>query len=189
MVGHPLAVKRVPASDAPVTGAASRALHAAASTVDTWPMHAPHRFIRTYPVRFEDCDGAGIVFYPRYFLMANRIVEDWFADGLGLDFAALHQVHRLGIPTVDTHARFLAPGRLGDRLEVALEVRRLGSSSFTLGIDARCDGAPRFTVESVLVCVDLGDDALRSRPLPDTLRGAMENYLATATSAARGDTA
>ena len=42
------------------------------------------RFIRTGKVRFEDCDSAGILFYPNYFLMLNRLIEDWFADALGV---------------------------------------------------------------------------------------------------------
>jgi acyl-CoA thioesterase FadM len=32
------------------------------------------RFSREYKVRFEDCDLAGIVFFPHYFLMLNRLV-------------------------------------------------------------------------------------------------------------------
>jgi 4-hydroxybenzoyl-CoA thioesterase len=72
-------------------------------------------FVRTYPVRFEDCDGAGIVFYPRLVLLVNRIIEDWFADGLGVDFRELHEARRLAIPTVDLHLRFVAASRLGER--------------------------------------------------------------------------
>ena len=59
-------------------------------------------FVRSYPVRFEDCDGAGIVFYPRLVLLVNRVIEDWFADGLGVDFRELHEARRLPHrPTAD----------------------------------------------------------------------------------------
>ena len=30
-------------------------------------------------VRFQHCDPAGIVFYPRYFEMISQSVEEWFA--------------------------------------------------------------------------------------------------------------
>ena len=40
-------------------------------------------------VRFADCDAAGIVFFPRYFEMLNALVEDWFTQGLGVDYAQL----------------------------------------------------------------------------------------------------
>jgi hypothetical protein len=38
-------------------------------------------------VRFSHCDPAGIVFYPQYFIMFNGLVEDWFNQGLGLNYA------------------------------------------------------------------------------------------------------
>jgi len=134
-------------------------------------------FVSTYQVRFEDCDGAGIVFYPQLFLMVNRVVEDWFADGLGVDFRTLHQERRLGIPTVEMHVRFLRAIRLGDRLDVALEVRRVGSRSFTLGIDGRSDNVICFSVESVLVCTDLVEEGVSACTLPDDLREGMKAFL------------
>ena len=134
-------------------------------------------FVSTYQVRFEDCDGAGIVFYPRLFLMVNRVVEDWFADGLGTDFRTLHQERNLGVPTVQMNVRFLRASRLGDRLDVTLEVRRIGIRSFTLGIAGRCGDEERFTVESVLVCADLIGEGVRGRTLPGDLRERMADYL------------
>ena len=38
---------------------------------------APSYFERERLVRFSDCDPAGIVFYPQYFVMFNGLVEDW----------------------------------------------------------------------------------------------------------------
>ena len=35
---------------------------------------------RLYPIEFNHCDPAGIVFYPRYFEMTNSVVENFFAD-------------------------------------------------------------------------------------------------------------
>ena len=36
-------------------------------------------FETVIPVRFQHCDPAGIVFYPRYLEMINQTVEEWFA--------------------------------------------------------------------------------------------------------------
>ena len=52
-------------------------------------MNAPAVFQREQVVRFGHCDPAGIVFFPRYFEMLNELVEDWFAQALGLPFAVL----------------------------------------------------------------------------------------------------
>ncbi|MCE9680901.1 acyl-CoA thioesterase [Halomonas alkalisoli] len=50
-------------------------------------------------VRFQHCDPAGIVFYPRYFEWLNSVVEDWFAEVVGHDFNELHVASRTGVPT------------------------------------------------------------------------------------------
>ena len=56
-------------------------------------------FTRDIVVRFEHCDAAGIMFYPRFFALVNETVEDWFAS-LGHSFKALHIDQRKGVPTV-----------------------------------------------------------------------------------------
>lgn len=64
------------------------------------------RFVRLYKVRFEDCDSAGIVFYPNYFLMLNRLIEDWFADALGVPWGVMHHERKLGVPTASMQVAF-----------------------------------------------------------------------------------
>jgi 4-hydroxybenzoyl-CoA thioesterase len=108
-------------------------------------------FVSRQLVRFAHVDGAGIVFYPRYFELLNAAVEDYFAQHVGIDFAAMHLERRLG-----------------DRLDFTLIVERVGTSSAMLRIEVRCADELRFTAELVLVCMDL--DAARSCPWPDDLR-------------------
>mgnify|MGYP002619609772 CR=1 FL=1 len=85
-------------------------------------------------VRFSHCDPAGIVFYPRYVELFNEVVEDWFADAHGVDFHALHEELRLGIPAVRLEVEYLAPSRYGDLLTFRLEVVEIGNASMRLEI-------------------------------------------------------
>lgn len=39
---------------------------------------------------FNHCGSARIVFYPRYFEMINILVEEWFAQVLGMPFEVMH---------------------------------------------------------------------------------------------------
>ena len=94
-------------------------------------------FSRSIPVRFEDCDPAGIIFYPRFFALVNRLVEDWFADELQQSFKALHIEQRKGVPTVQLACDFKSAVRLGDQLDMRLSVAHLGASSCQLLIEAR----------------------------------------------------
>lgn len=128
------------------------------------------------PVRFEHCDPAGIVFYPRVFALLNETVEDWFARSLGRDFAALHGVDRLGIPTVKVECEFVRASRLGDTLDLALDVESLGRASFVLAWTARCGDELRVHARATLCFVSL--DAMRSVPIPEGLRAAMTRDLA-----------
>ncbi|UUX48582.1 acyl-CoA thioesterase [Nisaea acidiphila] len=102
-------------------------------------------------VRFQHCDPAAIVFYPRYFEMINLTVEEWFGSGLGWGFHRMHEVDDRGIPTARIKVEFHAPSRLGDVLDWSLAVKRMGSSSLDVEILASCAGEPRLTCRSTLV--------------------------------------
>ena len=67
-------------------------------------------------IRFSHCDPAGIVFYPRYAELCSEVVEDWFANAIGIRFAELHETLRLGIPAVRLEIEYLQPSRLGELL-------------------------------------------------------------------------
>jgi 4-hydroxybenzoyl-CoA thioesterase len=125
-------------------------------------------FVSQQLVRFAHVDAAGIVFYPRYFEMLNAAVEDFFAQAVGVDFQAMHLDRRLGVPTVKLEAEFAAPSRLGDRLDFAVAVERVGRTSAELLVSVRCAGKARFTARAVLVCMDLAT----ARPLawPEDMR-------------------
>ena len=114
-------------------------------------------FKRERLIRFSDCDPAGIVFYPQYFVMFNGLVEDWVDEGLGIGFRRLVIERRTGLPTVRLEADFRAVSKMGDRVQLSLTVEKLGSRSITL--DSRCtgleDGELRMQMRQVLVCTSL----------------------------------
>ncbi|CAM4060487.1 acyl-CoA thioesterase [Roseateles saccharophilus] len=129
-------------------------------------------FERELSVRFGHCDPAGIVFYPRYFEMLNELVEDWFAQGLGIPFAQLIGERRIGMPTAQLDTRFRRVSRIGDRLRQRLSLVRLGGSSLTLAIAFDGDDGTRVEFDQVLVCTSL--DTHKPHPLPADLRAALE---------------
>lgn len=125
-------------------------------------------------VRFRHCDPAGIVFYPRYFEMANDVVESFFDEGIGWAFHRMHGPDRLGVPMGRISARFTNPSRVGDVLDWRLAVTRVGTASASLALAAACAGQPRLTVEGTIVLIDL--DAMKSRPWPDAIRAKLSAY-------------
>ena len=125
-------------------------------------------FVTRALVGFGDVDPAGIVFYPRYFEMLNRAVEAWFADGLGATFASLHLDRKLGVPTVAIASTFTAPSRLGDELDIAIEVEKLGRTSCQVRYDVSCGEEARLSATGTLVCMDLTTH--RPIPWPEDIR-------------------
>lgn len=132
------------------------------------------RFHRDTIVRFEHCDAAGLMFYPRFYALVNEMVEDWFA-ALEHPFAALHLKQRKGVPTVKLGAEFLRPVRMGERLEQSLRIAHLGHSSCRLLHEASVNGEPVARFDHTIVYADL--DTMKSQEWPLDLRAAMAPYL------------
>lgn len=125
-------------------------------------------------VRFSYCDPAGIVFYPQYFIMFNGLVEDWFNQGLGLDYAKYITERRLGFPVVNLNCDFMAPSRIGERITLGLKLEHLGKSSLKLAVTCSYKGEERVRANLVLVAMDL--DKARAVPVPDDLRLLMTGF-------------
>jgi 4-hydroxybenzoyl-CoA thioesterase len=106
-------------------------------------------------VRFQHCDPAGIVFYPRYFEMVNTCVETWFEQELGVSYGSMHLERDIGVPTVQLDSRFVRPSRLEDRLILRLEMTQLTSKSVTVLIKVLGEEELRAEFTVTLVLVDL----------------------------------
>ena len=129
-------------------------------------------FRRPYRIRFSDCDPAGIVFYPQYFVMLNGLVEDWFDTGLGVRYRSLIVDRRIGLPSVRLEVDFTAVSRMGDDVELALAVERVGRASLTLAHTiAGASGDVRMRMRQVLVATSL--DTHRAIALPEDVRAAL----------------
>lgn len=119
-------------------------------------------------VRFQHCDPAAIVFYPRYFEMINSAVEDYFADVVEADFNSMHVEGHVGVPTVSLETQFHAPSRLGEVLRFSVAPTAVGATSLTLAIHAHCGDHHRVSCRLTLVYVDMTTG--RPVPWPDPMR-------------------
>jgi 4-hydroxybenzoyl-CoA thioesterase len=129
-------------------------------------------FTRERLIRFSDCDPAGIVFYPQYFVMFNGLVEDWVDEGLGIGYRQLVIERRIGLPTVRLEADFRAISRMGDRVALTLEVERLGGRS--LGLALRCTAGDELRMQMRQVLVTTSLDSHHAIDIPPDLRAAIQ---------------
>lgn len=139
-------------------------------------------FVREKRIHFSECDPAGIVFYPQYFVMFNDLLETWVDDGLGIGFARLIGERRIGMPTVRLEADFKAVSRMGDPVRLSLAVAQLGTRSLTLALACHgvgegeggqgTDGELRMSVRQVIVTTSL--QTHRAIEVPQDMREAIE---------------
>jgi 4-hydroxybenzoyl-CoA thioesterase len=126
-------------------------------------------------IRFHHCDPAGIVFYPQYFVLFNELVEDWFNQGLGIDFAKLHVEQGIGVPMASITCKFLSPSKVGELLRLSLSINRIGKSSLEMNVTGKSGGETR--VQATLTVVLASLQTRRSLPFPDDLRTRLERYV------------
>lgn len=129
-------------------------------------------------VRFGDIDYAGIVYYPRIVHYFHVGMEEFFAEGLGTDYARVLADHRFGLPSVHLEVDFLRPFKFGDRIEVEVAVEKIGNRSLTwrYRIFQRGVEEPSATARIVTACVDL--DSFQSIPVPEWLVALLDGDVA-----------
>ena len=121
-------------------------------------------------VRYIECDAQKVVFNSRYAEYVDVSINEFLrAIGVLADFLTGHLDFQLVKQTVE----WKAPARFDQVLELAIAVRRLGTTSFTVGTTFRIAGDDRVivTVETVYVLVD--GRSLTKLPLPESLRAAL----------------
>jgi 4-hydroxybenzoyl-CoA thioesterase len=86
---------------------------------------------RQLTVEWSHCDPAGIVFNSRFFEYFDWGTWTLFEAALGVrppDLAGAFGI--VGLPLVDAGARFIAPARFGDMVELTSQVSEFRRSSF-----------------------------------------------------------
>jgi 4-hydroxybenzoyl-CoA thioesterase len=120
-------------------------------------------------VRWSEADPAGIVFYPRFFEWFDLGTEGLF-EALGLPWRELFPAERIvGVPIVETGARFASPVRYGDLVRIETTVSEVREKTFrvehaiTVG-GRRC--ATGFEVRAWVAQPESPGGALAARPIP-----------------------
>ena len=135
----------------------------------------PQAFSAEVPIRFSNCDPAGIVYFPEFFDMINSLVEDWFTIGMDITFSDLMMRQHIGTPTIDIQCEFIKPCRYGERLRLELAVTKLGRTSFHLTETGTVAGELRWRTRHVL-CF-LSTETYRPVAFPEGLREKMARFI------------
>jgi 4-hydroxybenzoyl-CoA thioesterase len=132
---------------------------------------------RQVEIEFGDCDPAGIVYYPNYFRMFDAATAHLFEAALGMKKIVWTRRYGIvGIPIVDTGARFIKPARFGDVVTITSTITGFRRSSFEVGHQVFNGGMLAIEARETRVWAgtDPDDtDKLKSVPLPDDVVAAL----------------
>jgi YbgC/YbaW family acyl-CoA thioester hydrolase len=124
------------------------------------------KFTHRVRVAFPDTDASGRIHFTamlRYFEAA----EIEFLRSLGFSY---RDAPHIGFPRVRVECEYRSAVGFDDQLEIAVSVKRVGTSSYTLEFAALKDGVTVANGSIVVVCVGRPG---RAQPLPDRLRDAL----------------
>ena len=125
---------------------------------------------RQFTIEWAHCDPSGIVFNSRFFEFFDWGTWTLFEAALGVrppDLAGAFGI--IGIPLVDASARFIAPARFGDAVELISQIGEFRRSSFD--VDHRLLVRGELAVEGretrVWAVRDAADPStIRAQPIP-----------------------
>jgi 4-hydroxybenzoyl-CoA thioesterase len=132
---------------------------------------------REVQIQWGDCDPAGIVFYPRYFAMFDDSVSILF-EAAGFSKQDIVRKYGLvGIPLVNTQAKFIVPSTHGDWITIETRVGSFKRSSFE--VTHKVFKGEALAIEASETRVLVGHDPdnparLKSAPVPEEIIARFE---------------
>ncbi len=133
---------------------------------------------RYFTIEWGQCDPAGIVFNSRFFEFFDWGTWTLFEAALGVrppDLAGAFGI--VGLPLVDASARFLAPARFGDAVELQSQVSEFRRSSFDVAHRLLVGGALAVEGRETRVWAGrdpAGSSAIKAQPIPAEVKARFE---------------
>jgi 4-hydroxybenzoyl-CoA thioesterase len=124
---------------------------------------------RDVQIQWGDCDPANIVYYPRYFAMFDDSTSTLFEVAGFSKQDLVHKYGLVGIPMVDTRAKFYIPSTYGDWITIETTIESIKRSSFEVkhNVYKAADLAIEAFETRVLVGRDPANpEKLKSAPFP-----------------------
>jgi 4-hydroxybenzoyl-CoA thioesterase len=133
-------------------------------------------YINEQQIRFDDVDGAGIVYYPRFFHFCHKAFEDFFNQG-PFSYPELICQRKIGFPTVHIEADFKKPLFYGDRISISLSLQKIGNASVSTKYEFFRTGEDilYFVCDITLVCMNLEQRC--AQEIPQDIRAFLAQFL------------
>jgi 4-hydroxybenzoyl-CoA thioesterase len=135
------------------------------------------RFVSESRVEFADCDAAGIVFYPQFFVWFDRGTERLFT-WQGLSYRALRENHDVvGLPLLESSASYRRPCRLGAPVRVESWIGVWHEKVFVVKHEVYCEDELAVEGQETRAWARPATSAgrsMRAAPIPESVRSLFD---------------
>ena len=138
-------------------------------------------YTREFPIRFNDIDAAGIVYFPRLLHFCHCALEDFVTDRSARSYRRYVE-DGIVFPVVHVEGKFFERVHYRDRLQVAVACEEIRTHAFRMAYDLAAipgegGGVPKGTARIVIAQAVATRDAFALQPIPPDLRRALESVL------------
>lgn len=135
----------------------------------------PEPFRHRIRVRFNECDGQGVVFYANYLMYFDVAMTELWREAFGTGYAGMI-ADGTDAMVAEANIRYRASARFDDEVDLLAAVTRIGSTSTVTHLTAERVADGTVLAEADLRHVFIDPDSLEKREIPDEVRAGMGRY-------------
>jgi acyl-CoA thioester hydrolase len=135
----------------------------------------PEPFRHRIRVRFNECDGQGVVFYANYLVYFDIAMTELWREAFGNGYAGMIETGTDAM-VAEANIRYRASAGFDDELDLVAQVTRIGTTSSVTRLTAERVSDGEVLAEGDLrhVFIDVG--TLEKTEIPDEVRAGMGRY-------------
>jgi acyl-CoA thioester hydrolase len=126
-------------------------------------------------VRFNECDGQGVVFYANYLMYFDVAMTELWREAFGGGYAGMI-AGGTDAMVAEANIRYRASARFDDELDLVAAVTRIGTTSTVTHLTAERVNDGAVLAEADLRHVFIKPDSLEICEIPDEVRAGMGRY-------------
>jgi acyl-CoA thioester hydrolase len=126
-------------------------------------------------VRFNECDGQGVVFYANYLMYFDVAITELWRETCGGGYAGMI-ASGTDAMVAEANIRYRAPARFDDELDLVAVVTRIGTTSTVTRLTAERVSDGEVLAEADLRHVFIDLKTLEKTEIPDEVRAGMSGF-------------
>ena len=132
-------------------------------------------FTHRIRVRYAECDAQGVVFNAHYYAYFDILMTELWRENIGPyeDMVA----NGADMSVVASGARFIAPARFDDLIDLNAQVSRLGNTSMSTAIRITRSSDDALLVDGEIHHVFVDPATYTKRAIPEDVRAGLEPFV------------